>query len=105
MLIEFMLLSFQPRTYPAQFAAAIANIYDDLKQSALGCPGLPADLPRAIDTFRTNPTPPEVAELFEWADLQPVYKYLRGCKKLCIPDEWRSLFQVQCPTVLEGLEP
>ena len=97
-------LATQPRTYPAQFAAAIAGTYDDMKASACGCPALPATLVPAVDLFREHPTPQEVSELFQLADLESVYVYLRGCQKLRIPDPWRELFPVMVPSSLEGLE-
>ena len=88
-------ISIDLREYPQQFASAIAEIYDDLKTSSLGCPVLPETLPAGTTMFEENPTASEVTDLFEWADLGAVYDYLRGCKSLQMPQEWRSLFPVR----------
>ena len=93
------LACFQPRTYPEDFATAVANLFPALKASARGCPEVPAELPCARSLFAQNITSAEVVGLFEQADLDAVYTYLRGGTSLCLPPEWRVLFPVQARNV------
>ena len=75
------------------FAAAVKDIFHELKATAKGKPALPAQLPDAIDLFAKGDSP-GIPELFESADLVSVYRYLRGGVHLKIPAEWKHLFPV-----------
>ncbi|CAE7451481.1 unnamed protein product [Symbiodinium necroappetens] len=79
-------------TYPSDFGASVAALYDELKSTACGCPALPAKLPSALEVFEEHP---EILALFAGADLDAVYIYLRGCKYLCIPAVWKEHFPVK----------
>ena len=73
------------------FADAVANIFEDLRSSAKGCPAVP-DMPNGLSAFEAATTPPDVQRLFQQADLRSVYDYLRGGTHLEIPPEWKALF-------------
>ena len=80
----------RPRTYPEALASGVAEIFHDLASSARGCPELPRKLPSALELFQQKQTAPEVAELFEFAELDSPYAYLRGGESLRIPPEWKA---------------
>ena len=92
------------RNYPQKFAEAVADIFHDLRSTARGCPPLPGSIPSALVQFQQHTTDPEVGELFEFADLDSVYVYLRGGTSLRIPPEWRPLFPVMEVKVREDSE-
>ena len=75
------------------FADAEANIFDDLRSSAMGCPAVP-DMPigSGLEAFKAARTPPDVQRLFRQADLRSAYDYMRGGTHLQIPPEWKALF-------------
>ena len=73
----------------------MAALYNDLKNTACGCPALPDKLPSALAVFEEQRMAPEIAALFAWADLDAVYIYLRGSKYLCIPTVWKEQFPVK----------
>ncbi|CAE7259490.1 unnamed protein product [Symbiodinium sp. CCMP2592] len=81
--------------YPLQFAEAVADILDDLKSTCKGCPRLPGQVPSGLELYAAATTPDDVRLMYETAQLGDVYDYLRGCKYLHIPAEWRCLFPVR----------
>ena len=75
------------RNYPAAFGLAIANILENLKAEARGCPQPPATVPCALESFLSAVDAPEHGDLYKTANLGAVYEYLRGGKHLSIPPE------------------
>lgn len=80
----------QPRIYPDRFGMSIADMIDDLKGSAYGCPKLPSHVPRAIDSYQASKSG-KGTSLFDHADLESAYKYIRGGRGLTIPKDWEGL--------------
>lgn len=70
-----------------QFASAVAEIVEEMKTTSLGLPEVPqqAFWPTALEVFKMRW---ENTDVFEFADVGALYKYLRKSKKLRIPDEW-----------------
>ncbi|CAE7277947.1 ADS3 [Symbiodinium sp. CCMP2592] len=79
--------------YPTPFAEAVADIFEDLRSSAMGCPAVP-DMPSGsgLEAFKAAQTPADVQRLFRQADLRSAYDYMRGGTHLQIPPEWKALF-------------
>ena len=65
-------------------------MFQDLRTTGFGCPGLPETLPYGPDMMR-DAVDVESEETFKNADLDSVYRYLRGGKRLKIPPAWRLL--------------
>ena len=80
-----------------QFGMAVAKILPRLIESSMGSPGTPQDVPPVLTSYLCHPTPPDVKTLFETAALSDVYAYLRGSKKLEIPDAFRMYMEVRPP--------
>ena len=80
-----------------QFGMAVAKILPRLIESSMGCPGTPQHVPAVLTSYLCHPTPSDVKTLFETASLPDVYSYLRGSKKLQIPDPFRVYMQVRPP--------
>ena len=69
----------------------MVDLVEEMKANAKGQPALPDEaVPSALITmsFFTWECDPL---LWRYADFQQLYKYLRGCKKLRVPEEWRSI--------------
>ncbi|CAE7588707.1 unnamed protein product [Symbiodinium sp. CCMP2592] len=81
--------------YPLQFAEAVAGIFQDLKSTCKGCPSLPNPVPSGLELYASASTPVDVSLMYKTAQLGDVYDYLRGCKYLHIPLEWRCHFPVR----------
>ena len=71
-----------------QFGLAIADIFEDLKATASGCPADPKQPISGIQAFLQAQASPD-GELYKYAGLPSVFSYLRGCKALRIPDSWQ----------------
>ena len=79
-----------PRVYPQPFARAICDLIEDFKATCRGKPQLPASgAPSALETMQMEWV--ESDELWEFANFKEVYAYLRGAKRLNIPEEWRPI--------------
>ena len=89
-----------PRHYPMAFARAVADQLEPMKRSAKGCPQLPEVLPPALFTI----TQMEWCEGGCWglAKLPEFYSYLRKCKSLRIPSEWKPYFPRELPEAMIG---
>ena len=72
------------------FARAVQDRVEAMKQSRQGVPELPQNLPTALHTF-------SVLEWEGFAGLDEFYVYLKGCKKACIPAEWKPYFPKVLP--------
>ncbi|CAE7211820.1 unnamed protein product [Symbiodinium necroappetens] len=81
----------QPRTeYPLAFARKLVSLNADLARSACGQPTLPDPLPDALETFQSMSWGQE-SELWQFAKLSEVFFYIRGSKRLRIPEKWDCL--------------
>ena len=80
----------QPREYPMQFGRHLARNCEALKAACSAKPIVPAELPCATEIFQSMAYGAN-AELWSFADLKSVFKYLRGGKALKIPTEWQEL--------------
>ena len=77
------------RVYPVPFARAVCDLLEPMKSTCKGQPCIEGPIPTAIETmsmewFRDD-------ELWQFVDFQETYRYLRGSKRLAIPDEWRPI--------------
>lgn len=80
-----------PRIYPDLFGLTISELLDDLRSNQRGCPKLPECVPTAFQSM-AGAVSGTGENLFDHADLQSVYRYLRGCTHLCIPQDWECQF-------------
>jgi len=79
------------RIYPMKFARAVLDLVEPLKQGARGQPSLPdGGAPPALYTM-TQFEWPVPAGLWKYADFAETFNYLRGSKRLVIPEEWRDV--------------
>lgn len=85
------------------FARAMTDMTEAFKKTKRGRPELPADLPSALHTFGVL----EWAQGHDWlrAGLPELYRYLRKCKKLNIPQDWKPFFPKELPAVVVGAAP
>ena len=103
MYIYNIIISQPLRNYPVHFALAIASIFDDLKRTALGCPRVD-EAACGLQAFRAAAAQDrEAAEYTASANLASVYIYLRGCKSLKIPENWRAYVPHVWPSPTDGL--
>ena len=72
-----------------EFAKFLASKSEELKGACEARPPLPSEVPSALATFRSMEYGQD-PQLWEFARLQDVFRYLRGAKKLRIPLEWRD---------------
>ena len=79
-----------------RFGRFLAGKHHDLARTCRGKPTFPEPLPSAVDSFGTMEYGKD-AELWAFADLQSVFRYLRGGKHLRIPAEWRDLIPRSFP--------
>ena len=88
------------RMYPIPFAREFADMLEDLKATCKGKPATPEVIPSAITSYQKL----ECADPSVWqnAGLANVYNYLRKCKHLKIPNEWKHLIPKKLPEVSEG---
>ena len=72
------------------FAYYVARMHPELIGTAMGRPGVPEEIPSALETFRGMKFG-QHAGLFDYANFAEVYIYLRGGRGLEIPNqEWRD---------------
>ena len=79
-----------------RFGRFLAGKHYDLVRTCRGKPILPEPLPSAVASFRAMEYGKET-ELWAFADLKTVFRYLRGGKHLCTPAEWRDLIPRSFP--------
>ena len=66
----------------------MVEIYNDLTSNALGTATLPTPIPAAIQSFEAMP---EDFSGLALCKLHEVFNYLRKCKHLTIPEQWKRL--------------
>ena len=71
------------------FARMFCDLHEEMKANCLGQPGLPAELPLAVETFRLFQETD--ATVWPTAGLPDVFNYLRKSKRLVIPSDWKHL--------------
>ena len=86
-----------PREYPVAFAEYLAKRCHFLKKTAEGRPEAPSVLPAALETFKSMQYGVE-PELWMHSNLESVFTYLRGAKRLCVPSEWQEVVPKSFPT-------
>ena len=64
----------------------MVDLYHDLTIDPKGCAPAPRKPPSVLESFLKMSSDHGACA---FADLEPVYSYLRGNKHLCIPDQWR----------------
>ena len=69
------------------FARTLVSMNECLRRSNRGQPQLPNPVPDALETFRSMSWGDE-SELWQYAKLSEVFAYIRGGKRLRIPEEW-----------------
>ena len=82
--------SWRPREYPMQFGRHLANNCEALKAACESKPLIPSDIGQATEIFESMQYGVK-PELWAFADLKSVFKYLRGGKSLNLPHEWKHL--------------
>ena len=78
------------------FARALARMCEELKATGRGLPALPSTVPKALETFNSMSWGQQ-PELWGYVNLAPVFAYLRGGKRLRIPEEWASVIPKAFP--------
>ena len=73
------------------FAVAVADIFDELKATASGDPAVPEKSSGLAAFIEAAPKDAELFDLFVFARLKSVYEYIRGCKTLRLPTDWRPV--------------
>ena len=76
-----------PRIYPDYFASTISVLVDDLKAEQRGTPNVPDLVPPALQSFLKLKSG-KGSDLFEFADLESIFRYLRKGHNLRIPGDW-----------------
>ncbi|CAE7616202.1 unnamed protein product [Symbiodinium sp. CCMP2456] len=75
------------REYPMAFARKLVSMNESLRRSSRGQPELANPVPDALETF-TSMSWGDESELWQYAKLSEVFVYIRGGKRLCIPENW-----------------
>lgn len=78
-----------PRIYTPRFARAMCDLVEDLKATCKGQPKTTGDLPSAFETMQMEWV--SDMDMWQFVDFKEIYSYLRGSKRLQIPDMWRPL--------------
>ena len=81
-----------------RFACFLADRCELLKDTAEGCPTFPESIPSALESFEAMEYGQE-AELWSFVNLEEVFEYLRGCKRLQVPPEWKRVVPRAFPSV------
>lgn len=85
-----------PREYPVRFGFKLVDMFDDLTKTNRG----------QVALSQSNPVPPAIQSFqlmkehtcgMEFARLEEVFNYLRRCKHLKIPHEWKCLIPKPFP--------
>lgn len=72
------------------FARAVADRVEMMKSTRSGVPELPATKPTAFEIISSDDWPD--CGSWDFAGLAPFYEYLRGCKYVKIPEEYKPFF-------------
>lgn len=72
------------------FARAVTDMIEKMKKSAKGCPQLPPDLPPALYTLTELEW--YESDVWQFAGLDNLYKYLRKHSGLKIHQDWKAHF-------------
>ena len=75
------------REYPLAFARRLVALNDGLKKTCTGQPKLPDPLHDALDTFRSMQFN-EKPDIWQHVQLSEVFNYIRGGRRLRIPERW-----------------
>ena len=86
------------REYPLAFARKLVSMNADLTRSSCGQPVLPDPLPDAVETFQSMSWGQE-SELWQFAELSKVFLYIRGSKRLRIPEKWAPFIPKAFPAL------
>ena len=78
-----------PRIYTPRFARAMCDLVEDLKATCRGQPKIIGHPPTAFETMQMDWV--SDSDMWQFVDFQEIYSYLRGSKRLQIPDMWRPL--------------
>ena len=73
------------------FGLKMVELFDWLVEDRRGQPALPADLPSALETFKSMEYGDTDDASWTEADIAGVCKYLRGGISLVVPPEWRPV--------------
>lgn len=73
------------------FARHLIDKLEDMKCSSRGQPEIPMDLPTALETMSAPWHGSDIDVPWKFAGFDEVFTYLRGNKKLDIPDEFRPV--------------
>ena len=73
------------------FARALIDKVEDMKRTARGQPALPMEVPSLLETLSAPWPSTELDCECEFAGFGEVFNYLRGNRKLQIPDEFRGI--------------
>ena len=74
-----------PRVYPMNFAFAVEELVESMKQNKKGQPQAPQELPSALETYKLDW---ETSDVWQFVNIEQLFAYLRKSKKLRIPEEW-----------------
>lgn len=78
-----------PRVYPPAFARTMRDLVEQMKSTALGQPEIVGPPPSAIDTMQMVWDSDKA--LWGFVDFPEIFRYLRGSKKLQIPEIWKPI--------------
>ena len=89
------------RVYPPRFAQAVSGLMERMKSTCKGQPEIPAgQTPVAIEVmeleWECDP------ELWSFVDFSEIFTYLRGSKRLNIPDSWKHIIPRKLPIETSG---
>ena len=73
------------------FARALIDKVEDMKSTARGQPALPMEVPSLLETLSAPWPATELDCEWDFASFREVFNYLRGNRKLQIPDEFRGI--------------
>lgn len=85
--LQLGLSPWPPRIYPDYFASTISVLIDDLKAAQRGTPEVPDPVPPALESFQ-DLNSGKGSDLFEFADLESAFRYVRKGHSLRIPEGW-----------------
>ena len=85
---RFSKLSHTLREYPELFGMAMVDLFHDLTNSAQGFAAVPEPTPQAMVSFKKMDNQHGA---LQYARLEDVYTYLRGNRRLELPEHWKPL--------------
>ena len=71
------------------FARAVLDLVEEMKRTRQGQPQLPQEVPSAFESFVASGW--QNSDVWQLADLESVFAYLRHGKRLQIRSEWRAI--------------